>query len=1465
MIGIILSILLIVLLIYALLWLPPIQQKIKNLALREVMKMTESKISIGELRFRPFNSIHLSEIYVADQKKDTLLYVHSLTADFDLLHLLNNRLSIHSVDLDGLYLNVSKETPDSAFNFQFLIDAFTSSDTVKKSEPSALTVKIEKFSLKAGRINYNVLSEPFLETESIDINHVAIENLNMEAELSSINIEDLDVALKRFSLEEKKGFVLSDLKMDIQSDHSIIRLSDLNLKLPRSEIKGNALLDYSGMELSELLSGAKYDLAIASDHFLPEDIRFFYPAIETFTDALNLNIELKGQFPQIQIPILEINYGSDLMVKADAELADMNAWETASFSLHLAHLYVSNSFVSQVLSLTSEPVLMSLPSHLKMLKAHANVSGSLPDFNAYLEARTDQGVCVLNARAGVSGDNSVHFDSDLNIADFDLGGMVLDTIFGKADFAVKSQGYISENGVINVSASAVVNRFDYNSYSYKDIKASGFYRGDSIRAEIVSRDQNLPVELIAHANLEKRNPSADLYLKLSNIHLDSLNLLPNHPESEISMIVKADVKGFDPEEMNARLSIDSLYVQTQTGTFDDHGISALYSARSDSRKELNIQSKVLNVMSRGQFTFSGVDKALKDAFPVLFPSLPSRKKMKEATNPNEENFNLVLQIRRSNAILPLLGIQSEIPDSALVVVRYKNADSQLGVNSSAFCIYNETDMLRLNVDLSNIGNNLDIMLQVDNKSQQYDLNAKLNAEVEFIPIADATIPDMNVNIKPTVVKFNESVFNIRPAHLSISDKRYEVNNFALEYSDTEYLKIDGVASDKPGDSLILKINDFHISTLLEAMRLNFPLSGIASGEIQASQVLSTPFVLTRNFAIDSIRFDNNPIGNLTLMSGWNPNRKGLGFQLGLIGEDTPESLISGFYIPARDSLFLTGSVRGLKLDWFQGFMQETLFGLNGSVGANFNAFGSLSNPKLNGNIYFDQAQVGVKMLNAKYTFSDSIRILPNSFDFRRFTIRDEENKTAVINGQITHSQFANINPNLRISLDNFMVMNNEQHTDSLFFGNMQLSGSLTILSRNNSWMLGGNLSHGRNNTIMINMPSSSTEAQRYGNITFVDSDGKTMEDPNEMKIGVDVPTVSLPLKIDNLSINLNPELNMGVVYNPATGDRIRVSGTGNLILAMDTKTANTSLLGNYVLDSGDLTVSLTNITRKSFAVQEGSELIFRGDPLRTGFDITAIYSLRADLLSLDPSFGDMGLANTKVNVQCHLTINGDLNNMKLSYNVVLPNQPDDVQKKMESIFYTDDIKIKQIAYLLALGSFMPPGSHIGTGNSGNIWTSLASSSITNQLNNLLTGVLSENWSIGTDLQTSDANFSQVEMDVNVSTRLFNNRLTINTTLGYNNDINQRENFTGDFDFEYKLTPSGNILLRFYNITNNQYYEKARMTQGVGVLYNRQGKTFKQLFRSFSTKRNQPLFNRSRDRVRSGSQEAPNVKEEENKN
>lgn len=77
------------------------------------------------------------------------------------------------------------------------------------------------------------------------------------------------------------------------------------------------------------------------------------------------------------------------------------------------------------------------------------------------------------------------------------------------------------------------------------------------------------------------------------------------------------------------------------------------------------------------------------------------------------------------------------------------------------------------------------------------------------------------------------------------------------------------------------------------------------------------------------------------------------------------------------------------------------------------------------------------------------------------------------------------------------------------------------------------------------------------------------------------------------------------------------------------------------------------------------------------------------------------------------------------------------------------------------------------------------------------------------------------MQLALSSQLLNNRLLFNGNFGYRDNALNNSSFVGDFDFEYKLTRTGNFRLKAYNKANEKYYLKSgQNTQGLGIVYKR---------------------------------------------
>src|SRR5690606_22566293 len=79
-------------------------------------------VSLDGLYFKPFSSLVLSGLHVADLAGDTLLYADRLTASLNLWKIRDGRITINQLELSGGSFFLHRQADSS--NLSFLIDYF---------------------------------------------------------------------------------------------------------------------------------------------------------------------------------------------------------------------------------------------------------------------------------------------------------------------------------------------------------------------------------------------------------------------------------------------------------------------------------------------------------------------------------------------------------------------------------------------------------------------------------------------------------------------------------------------------------------------------------------------------------------------------------------------------------------------------------------------------------------------------------------------------------------------------------------------------------------------------------------------------------------------------------------------------------------------------------------------------------------------------------------------------------------------------------------------------------------------------------------------------------------------------------------------------------------------------------------------------------------------------------------------
>ncbi|WP_242404044.1 translocation/assembly module TamB domain-containing protein [Formosa agariphila] len=136
------------------------QNLIVDYATSFVSDKTQTKVEIDNLFITFGGDIKLKGLYLEDTNGDTLVYSKSVEADLPLWPAITGKgIGIEDLDWEGLRANVIRKDSISGYNFQFLIDAFATSDTIPVPETEApsdpLNIIVGAIHLKDFNIVFN--------------------------------------------------------------------------------------------------------------------------------------------------------------------------------------------------------------------------------------------------------------------------------------------------------------------------------------------------------------------------------------------------------------------------------------------------------------------------------------------------------------------------------------------------------------------------------------------------------------------------------------------------------------------------------------------------------------------------------------------------------------------------------------------------------------------------------------------------------------------------------------------------------------------------------------------------------------------------------------------------------------------------------------------------------------------------------------------------------------------------------------------------------------------------------------------------------------------------------------------------------------------------------------------------------------------------------------------------------------
>ena len=234
------SLILLFLVLVVALQVPSVQNFAKNKAVTYLEGKIKTKVRIDRVEIGLPKKVILEGVYFEDQKKDTLFSGEKLAVDISLFQLMNNKVEINSVHLEGITAKINRDS-SAIFNFEYIVDAFASPEKQKSDSPP-MQFSVEEIKLDRVLFKY----EDFVTKNNLYANVNQFQTKIKTFDLENMSFEIPKAKINGLKLKLKQGIVaLSNetKKAAIKNEPESI----LNLKLGEIDL-AKIDIDYSSDE-----------------------------------------------------------------------------------------------------------------------------------------------------------------------------------------------------------------------------------------------------------------------------------------------------------------------------------------------------------------------------------------------------------------------------------------------------------------------------------------------------------------------------------------------------------------------------------------------------------------------------------------------------------------------------------------------------------------------------------------------------------------------------------------------------------------------------------------------------------------------------------------------------------------------------------------------------------------------------------------------------------------------------------------------------------------------------------------------------------------------------------------------------------------------------------------------------------------------------------------------------------------
>ena len=1402
----------------------------------------------------------LDNVKLYDQRDTLMLQSSRIAAKIDLIPLINKKIRISSAQLIGTKAKIYKDG-DEPFNFQFLVDAFSKKDTTS----SPLDLKIGALVVRRGDLRFDLLDKP-RNTSKFDPNHLHLRDLSLTAKVHFIKPDSLSLDIRNLSFAEQSGLQLQKLALEAEVGKKSATVRDLRVELPNSfinlaKVNGNAGLQSfkEGRNLAkDLVVNGELNAAIC-----PRDLSCFVPKLRNFGNTISLSTEAGLANGILRLPNISVkdNKGNISLVCA-ATIQDIES--TPSVFANIEELRTGEGlqhFLTENLQGQAKEISPIL-SRLGSTKTTGEIAWQNQTLHTNLLTESEQGTVSINGTL----QDMREIDARITAKDFKLGNL-LDLQGDKKNTTLSVEtdvaGSLPGKGrQAKLALSGILNSLTFKGYEHRNIPFTAALDGDEISGEVRVDEPNGQAQVHVQTSNGQGKRTLLCQAQLRDFNPHKMGLIKGYEGERFSGTIDANFSNLDLDNLQGELNLTDLTIDSEEKGTLNIGDVVLNSTKSDDGQHLIVESDFLNIKADGNFNWKTLPASFTQPIRQNLPSLFTANKARQEASGNDFRFNvqvqdtaLVNRLLGTSLTLPArssfngeirdaigqIALQMHIPRLEIAGQELQNIECRAESNNTAIQASLQGERLikgkpvEINLDTYAKDDKMTSRLRWDNKgiianTGDISLTGTIRRDL-------ATGPAIDAKINKSSIIIGDSVWTIKPAYVKYHDKVIDVEGLSISQAD-KHIKLGGRVSDLASDTLRAELQDIDISYIMDLVNFHkVDFDGQTTGSIYATSLMKKPFA-DAFLQVKNFTFNAADLGNMDLYVNWGKQERAIILEADMSGPlPQHRTQVSGTIIPGKgmdDGLNLYIKTNQIDLSFLSKYTKSIFSNLEGRASGWTRVYGPFKFVNIEGDMFINEFKTHVLATGTDYHLAgDSVALRPDNIWIRGAHIYDYlgmpgmSEHTATVDAHLMHHCFKRFGFDVNIDAHNMLAYNFPTQGSMSFFGTVYGDAKVHLSGEPGNVNIDLAATPMPGTTINYNTATTGT-VNDSGFITYYSKSDTTQA--NALAILEEQESSSSDIHI-NFDIDANPNAQIRIMMDPRTGDNISLYGNGRLRASYYNK-GRFQLFGTYRVTEGNYRMSIRDVIRKDFTFQPDGTIVFGGDAMQAALNLTAKHTVPNVSLD-DLSTTGLGLSNTRVD--CIMNIGGFAKEPVISFDFDIPNANEDEKQMVRSMLSSEEERDLQAIYLLGVGRFYSYGSMLEKkqGQGGMAMNSVLSSALSSRFNQIMSQALGgTGWSFGTNLRTGEEGWQELDAEALVSGKMLSGRLQFNGNFGYreNKYKMNKNNFIGDFDIQYKLSPRSPFSLKAYNQTNDRYFTQSSLTtQGIGIKFQRDFNHWKELF------------------------------------